>query len=98
MRDISVKKKPILSGWASIGDSGFLILRIETDCNAEKFTRKLRQHVCELLRCAGFLNRGEPLCMVVRSSIRKSKRSSEQPSRWNVPRLKHEGNATLSLS
>ena len=33
-----------------IGDSGFSILRIETDCNAEKFTRKTLEHFWNLLR------------------------------------------------
>ena len=34
------KEKPIFVGMGFIGDSEFLILRIETDCNAAKFTRK----------------------------------------------------------
>jgi len=32
------KEKPIFVGMGFIGDSEFLILRIETDCNAAKFT------------------------------------------------------------
>jgi hypothetical protein len=32
------EEKPILFGMGFTGDSGFLILRIETDCNAAKFT------------------------------------------------------------
>jgi hypothetical protein len=34
------KEKPIFVGMGFIGDSEFLILRIETDCSAAKFTRK----------------------------------------------------------
>jgi hypothetical protein len=36
------KEKPIFVGMGFIDDSGFLILRIGTNCNAAKFTTKLR--------------------------------------------------------
>ena len=51
------KEKPIFVGMGFIGDSEFLILRIETDCNAAKFTRKQSQErkfsppVLQLLQC-----------------------------------------------
>jgi len=51
------KEKPIFVGMGFIGDSEFLILRIETDCNASKFTRKQSQErkfsplVLQLLQC-----------------------------------------------
>jgi len=51
------KEKPIFVGTGFIGDSEFLILRIETDCNAAKFRRKQSQErkfsplVLQLLQC-----------------------------------------------
>src|SRR5262245_47814151 len=37
------KEKPIFVGMGFVDDSGFLILRIETDCHAAKFTKKQSQ-------------------------------------------------------
>ena len=47
------KEKPIFVGMGFIGDSEFLILRIETDCYAAKFTqeRKFSPLVLQLLQC-----------------------------------------------
>jgi|SRR6516164_4762627 len=51
------KEKPIFVGTGFIGDSEFLILRIETDCNSAKFTRKQSQErkfsplVLQFLQC-----------------------------------------------